>query len=441
MKNKIFLCLLILTVSAISSFAQWVAPSPSPTRQRVIVVGGSPTPSPTPKVTPAPTATPKVMIVTNSPSPTPITVSTPKPTPISTPFVTPSPVSNVPVTFPNSQLLSLGQIKNKIEEAKRLMQARPMATALTDSFLATDILRVAFYDWKTQQIDFVVLTKAVFLQKGMEIPTFSTNGKNVTVRILRANGVNTAVTITDQENQFQTPLVVQYPIERNGYLAETAFYISTHPGIVTSEVVNAGKLYVQNTIDIARDKLREKGIFISPQVTDIAERLATVEHIDHPRFWNEYQANLYNEIFALYALNQGTTYRFSVSRAGAGGMVQMIPSTYSMIRSRYGNVGLMPDFVEGMRNHVNACQAMLLYMQMTWNDLSASETVTEALSSGIATQAELMAAGYNSNPARLPIYIRRGGAGWKTLIPKETKIYLQIYSSLERFVPMTPRLK
>ena len=31
----------------------------------------------------------------------------------------------------------------------------------------------------------------------------------------------------------------------------------------------------------------------------------------------------------------------------------------------------MPDFVEGMRNHVNASQAMLLYMQMTWNDLIA----------------------------------------------------------------------
>ncbi len=84
---------------------------------------------------------------------------------------------------------------------------------------------------------------------------------------------------------------------------------------------------------------------------------------------------------------------------------------------------------------------MLLYMQMTWNDLSANETILNALADGTATQAELMAAGYNSNPAKLPGYVRRGGAGWRTLIPRETKIYLQIYAALERAVPMMPRTK
>ena len=438
MKNKLFLSFLIFAISTISNLAQTVQPSPTPTRPRVIVVGGNS------GYTPTPTTSPKVVIVTNSlPSPTPTPFSTPKP--IATPIPTPRPVATpnpyISTNFPTSKMMSLGQLKSRIAEAKRLMQTRPMPIAMTDSFLATDVLRVAFFDWKTSQIDFVVLTKTVFLAKGMVIPTLSTNGKNVTVQILRANGVNTAVTITDENNQPQTPLVVQYPIERNGSLAEVAYYISTHPGVVTPEVVNAGKLYVHNTIDIAREKFLEKNIYISPKVADIAERLATVEHVDHPRFWNEYQPNLYNEIFTLFALNEGNTYRYSVSRAGAGGMVQMIPSTYSMVRSRYYSVGLMPDFVDGMRNHVNAAQAMLLYMQMTWNDLSASETVANALNSGIATQADLMAAGYNSNPARLPIYIRRGGANWRSLIPRETKIYLQIYASLERAVPMTPRVK
>jgi hypothetical protein len=140
-------------------------------------------------------------------------------------------------------------------------------------------------------------------------------------------------------------------------------------------------------------------------------------------------------------LNEGQTYRYSVSSAGAGGMVQMIPATYRMMRSRYPQVGLMPDFVSGMRNHVNATQAMLLYMQMTWNDLISSPAVTGALASGIATPQQLMAAGYNSNPAKLPGYINRGGANWTNLIPRETRIYLQIYDSLERYVPMTPRTK
>jgi hypothetical protein len=80
-------------------------------------------------------------------------------------------------------------------------------------------------------------------------------------------------------------------------------------------------------------------------------------------------------------------------------------------------------------------------MQMTWAELSSNETIYTALANGTATQAELMAAGYNSNPSRLPGYVRRGGTNWRTLIPRETKIYLQIYSSLERAVPMTPRTK
>jgi hypothetical protein len=220
---------------------------------------------------------------------------------------------------------------------------------------------------------------------------------------------------------------------------ETAYYMSTHPWLVTPEVVNAGRYYVRNVIEIAREKLREKGITISPKIADIAERLATVEHVDHMRFRTEYHPNIFNDIFTLYALNEGQTYRYSVSSAGAGGMVQMIPSTYRMVRSWHPNVPLNPDFVEGMRNHQNAAEAMLLYMRRTWNDLIANSTVSSALSSGIATEEQLMAAGYNSNPARLAGYINRGGANWTALIPRETKVYLQIYDSIEKHVPMTPR--
>ena len=120
-------------------------------------------------------------------------------------------------------------------------------------------------------------------------------------------------------------------------------------------------------------------------------------------------------------------------------MVQMIPSTYQMVRRMHPGIGLNPDFVYGMRNHGNALEAMLLYVLDTWTMLAASPDVADALRSGIATQTELMAAGYNSNPARLPLYIRRGGPGWRTLIPRETQMYLQIYRSLDSLIPMKHR--
>jgi hypothetical protein len=321
------------------------------------------------------------------------------------------------------------------------MTVRPVTISMTDGTFTTNMVRIAFYDFDTKKLDYIVMTKDSFLTKDGEFFVTSANSKSMKVSIIRPNGVNTPIVLSDLTNKNHLPLMVQYPVERNGVYYETAYYMSTHPGLVTPEVVNAGKMYVRNTIDIAREKLRQRGIFISPKVTDIAERLSIVEHVDHLRFRNEYHPNIYNDIFSLYALNEGQTYRYSVSSAGAGGMVQMIPSTYFMVRTRYFNAGLMPDFVEGMRNHVNAAQAMLLYMQMTYNDLVSSPTISEAIQNGTATESELMSAGYNSNPAKLAGYIKRGGANWRNLIPRETQIYLQINASMDRFVPITPRTK
>lgn len=428
-----FLCAsLLLLAAACAGFGQAIEPTPTPVK---LVVTNT-----MPPIRPAITPVPK-------PSATPIIVgSAPKTSGPSSNSAFESPnVSKTPppAASPNSSAKSLGfrQIKSLIAEAKRDMQTRPIATASSEPVLMTDFVRIAFQDTRRNAVDYVVLTKDAFLSTESDKQAASQNGRPLTIRTIRANGVNTPIVILDENGQAQLPLLVQYPVVREGRYVETAYYMSTHPGLVTPEVVNAGKFYVRNVVELAREKLREKGVTIQPKVADIAERLATVEHVDHQRFRTEYQPNIYNDIFTLYALNEGQTYRYSVSSAGAGGMVQMIPATYRMVRSQYPQVNLMPDFVEGMRNHVNATQAMLLYMQSTWNDLNSSPTITGALASGIATPEQLMAAGYNSNPARLAGYISRGGENWTNLIPRETQIYLQIYESLERAVPMTPRTR
>src|SRR5437016_12352747 len=67
----------------------------------------------------------------------------------------------------------------------------------------------------------------------------------------------------------------------------------------------------------------------------------------------------------------------------------------------------------------------------TWSYLQKREEVQTALRNGTASKAELLAAGYNSNPMRLPLYLKNGGAGWRALIPAETQMYLSIYSSVD----------
>lgn len=324
--------------------------------------------------------------------------------------------------------ISPNRLRMRISEAQRLMKSRPLPTAMTPSL---EYVTLAALHPETSQIHLIRINKQTFLSKGSEVSTVSTAGLAVQVRIVRANGVNTAVTVFDDKNRSLSPLVVEFPIERRGVFREMAYYTSAHPALLSPELMKTGQTYINSMVDLAARRLRDRGKPIAPNLIEIAKRLCIVEHVDHERFRNENRIALFEEIYTLYALNELETYRYSVSSAGAGGMVQMIPWTYALMRQRHGGVGLNPDFVAGMRNHGNALEAMLLYMQDTWNDLAANEDVQGALAAKEATPTEIVAAGYNSNAAKLPGYIRRAGAGWKSLIPRETQLYLQIYQSLE----------
>ncbi|MBX3280958.1 MAG: hypothetical protein KF756_00620 [Acidobacteria bacterium] len=424
MKKQIaFSSVVVLTFAALG-FAQTNNEGSNSRSSKVVV---------TSTLRPAPTPIPRVVV-----TPTPIVVGSADRGPATVPSI---PVASANATNVNYDGLSFSQIKSRIAEAKREMQSRPVTIGSSEATGSDPIyfVKIAYLNERTRQIEFVSLSKDAFLAKNTTSSAISTDGSTLFFRNIRANGVNTPIVLTDQSGRAMLPLLIQYPVVRNDRFIETAYYVSTHPGIITPDVVGAGRFYVRNTIEVAREKLRHSGYLIQPKVADIAERLATVEHVDHSRFRNELHPNIFNDIFTLYALNEGQTYRYSVSSAGAGGMVQMIPPTYRMVRARFPQADLMPDFVAGMQDHVNATKAMLLYMQMTWNDLSSNDTIAQAMADGIARQEDLMAAGYNSNPARLAGYIKRGGDNWTNLIPRETQIYLQIYSSLERSVPLTPR--
>jgi hypothetical protein len=336
--------------------------------------------------------------------------------------------------------ISPEKVRARILESQRVFKTRITPTALGQT-PNLNFVTIAALDHDSSQIHLLTLAKEVFLKKDNEMTVASSLGGFLRVRIVRSNYVNTAVTVSDLTGRQLAPLLVEYPIEKFGRYRETAYYTSAHPALLTPELVKNGQHYVRTMVDLAARRLKDKGHHMTPEVLDMAERLCLVEHVDHDRFRKESRLAVFNEVYALYALNELDTYRYSVSTAGAGGMVQMIPWTYQMLRQRYPAVGLNPDFVLGMRNHGNALEAMLLYIRDTWNDLLRNETINDALATGIATPADLIAAGYNSNPAKLAGYIRRGGASWRTLIPRETQMYLQIYQSLESLTPIKARAK
>ena len=336
------------------------------------------------------------------------------------------------------QHLTPSVIQARISEAKRMLRTRPVATAMSTT-PSIQFVTIAALERETSKTHFITISKETFLTKGAQLNTVTSLGTNVSVTVLRANGVNTALTILTPDGKSLAPLTVEYPIEKGGLFKELAYYTSAHPALLSKDLVRSGQSYVRDMLDLAAKRLSEKGVTISPDLIDVAERLCVVEHVDHDRFRNENRLALYDEIYSLFALNELDTYRFSVSTAGAGGMVQMIPWAYNLQRTRHPGVGLVPDFVTGMRNHGNALQAMLLYMNDTWNDLAANDEVQYALNSKLATKSELLAAGYNSNAAKLPGYLKRGRDGWRVLIPRETQMYLAIYKSFDSLVPLPTR--
>jgi hypothetical protein len=326
----------------------------------------------------------------------------------------------------NNTFLSAEDIVRQIGEARRLLSSRQASDA------SRDLVTVAAFDAETSQTSMFSVPKNEFLVKDADLSAAAGQGRIVRVHVVRANGVNTAVTVTDESTgRSLVPLLVQFPIVKDGALSEIAYYTSAHPALLSPALTTAGKTYVRKMLDAATVRLAQDGVTVSPDIVDIAEHLCIVEHTDHKRFLNEDHTVLFPEILSLYALNEGNTFRYSVSTAGAGGMIQMIPQTYNAIREQHPGVSLEPDFVSGMRDHANALEAMLLYMNDTWGRLQQSAEVQDALRNGIATKPELLAAGYNSNPMRLAGYLKNGGDEWRSLIPAETQIYLKIYGAID----------
>jgi hypothetical protein len=340
------------------------------------------------------------------------------------------PASTVAGTSPP---LTTAGLHDKIAQATQLLKGHAQLSN-------GNVVTLAVLDPQTSELQLLPIQKDTFLTRGASLSVTSQAGRNFFVTVVRANGVNTAVRVSDASSGREfTPLTVAFPIVKGGTLTEVAYYSSAHPALVSDPVATAGETYITSMLDHAAQDLNAEGVHVPTDVVDIAEHLCVVEHTDHKRFITEDHQALLPEIVSLYALNQGNTFRYSVSTAGAGGMIQMIPRTYEAVRQQHPAAQLQADFVGGMRDHANALKAMLLYMNDTWTKLEESSEVQDALRTGIATKPELLAAGYNSNPVKLPTYLKDGGSNWRTLIPAETQIYLAIYGEVDRNIAFAPR--
>src|SRR6185295_13917335 len=103
-----------------------------------------------------------------------------------------------------SLLLSPPQIQTRIAEAERLLKSRPLQTAMSSPSI--ELVTLAALDRATSRIHLVTLYKDVFLTKGSELTVTSSLATPLSIRILRANGVNTAVAVFDGQGNSLVPL-------------------------------------------------------------------------------------------------------------------------------------------------------------------------------------------------------------------------------------------
>ncbi len=276
----------------------------------------------------------------------------------------------------------------QIKQAKALLEEVKLNYALTPHYKTIKQPRkkpttkqvLSNYTLDTKDIALAILDPAsgdIKITSGTQRDTnFNFSDKNFDIQKIRFNGVNTRFTVNKPSGG--KVLAIKYlitptesgsksTIENSLY---SGIYVPYSPELVTPEVSQYGANYLDGVINGAVADLQNTQSVSVPGQTipnairpELVRALLYAEHMDTSEFLsNPNTQNLIDKINILLAGNEGDTWKYSVSSAGAAGISQFIPSTYASLVKRHAQSGLIPDFVQGMRNHINAVKATYLLL-------------------------------------------------------------------------------
>ncbi|MDA8173934.1 MAG: hypothetical protein M0018_04990 [Nitrospiraceae bacterium] len=250
------------------------------------------------------------------------------------------------------------------------------------------------------------------------------DGKIQTVRIDYAGHVQSNLKIAF--DNLALGMGTAFSVKEKGYLVlamkravrdrygriEEAVYVPYSQQMDTPEVRKQGMVYLRAVVARARANLKRMGIksrayrgrLVADTVpTDVPITIALIEHIDPCDFNACCKAKrpvtpLADKVLVTLALNRGDSYRFCNSSAGARGLFQFTRPTYDLVRRKYPKAGLLPDFVSGAGNLVNAAMASFLIFDSNLGHLNRARLIC------FRRQPELkrlfIAASYNEGPGR-----------------------------------------
>jgi hypothetical protein len=240
-------------------------------------------------------------------------------------------------------------------------------------------------------------------------PGFEVISSGFTLTMRRENGINSDIACVHPPGG--KVVAVKYPVSNEGNRFGSgdpvieAIYTPFSAEIGTDEVVNKG-IDVQNSfIEKAYSRLRERGVlsraFPGRRIVDVIPKnvlrvLLLNEHIDPGEFKSVGATKaLCERVLTIIGTNHDKAYAYSISPAGARGLVQMMPSTYLLLLNKYTSAGLKSNFASAVGDPINAVMAQVLLCDSDWE---AIRTKTDIPADRVGPY---LAAAYNGGVGRV----------------------------------------
>ena len=131
------------------------------------------------------------------------------------------------------------------------------------------------------------------------------------------------------------------------------------------------------------------------------------EHIDPSEFKSAGLASsLVERVLVTIGTNKEAAYAYTISPAGAFGLVQMIPLTYRVLQGKYPAAQLNPNFGLGMGDPINAVMAQVLLCDSDWQAIKEIQNVPAE------KVGPYLAAAYNGGVGHVLTLLRRNDTNW-----------------------------
>ena len=251
-------------------------------------------------------------------------------------------------------------------------------------------------------------------------PGFEVLSPDFILSMRRENGINSDIACLSPAGG--RVVAVKYPItnDRNrfgpGESVIEAVYTPYSAEIKTEDVIKRGIDVKNNFIEKAFARLRDRGVlsraYSGKRVVDVIPKdvlrvLLINEHIDPGEFKSPEMAKpLAEQVLTVIGTNHEKAYAYSISPAGAHGLVQMIPSTYSLLLNKYTSAGLRSNFAEAMGDPTNAVMAQILLCDSDWEAIRARANVAPD------KIGPYLAAAYNGGVGRVLTLLSHSDTDW-----------------------------